>query len=237
MQSTWDASADGWDTTSHIWANETYQHSASLSNTLGKASSFTMAMPVAATISQLFLDKVNDEDKITQIGALLGTFTGVTASSILKAVGLSTLSSDHSQSSSSNQKFASSANFDNTLDETASTLVTWQSAADFNHSLDSSNAEDATLSGNNATLSGNYGIITSTTLVLPTDATLGLVTDSVNNTNYPHSGTITGNYGMTSSSAFLWNSINEDTTTWTTVTEDSTTWTKETEDTTTWTKQ
>jgi len=235
-QSTWANSTDTWTSTIYIWANQTYQDSISVGNTLSATTTNSIAMPVDATISQLFLTELHEEDRDSPVAAILSNSMGVSADCVLVLPVNADLDNTLDTTSTNNTVFPLSATLNSTLDTSSESSVKFVSAAVLNQSLSSTNAEDATLISN-AILTGNYGIIVSGNIVMPGSATLDLTTGHTHRTNYPHSISTRSIHSMSASSKFLWTDIDEETGTWTDVTEASSSWVDVTEDTSSWTKQ
>ena len=232
MQNTWADSSDDWATT-HVWANETYPQSITANSTLGTTNSNTAVISVSATITQLLLSELHEEDRVSLLSGTLGSALGVsssctlavpvsgsfnisntvTGSSVLEAVGLATLGASVGTTSSSNTIFPATATFssvlDNVDDEDKVTLI-------------------------NAALESTYGIISTSVLKAVGDASLQITTGVVNNVNYPETVTIQANVSTSSASNFLWNEETESSEAWSASTEATTTWTTQSEDDTTW---
>ncbi len=236
MQSTWASSTDTWTSTTHIWANQTFQDSVSVGNTLSAANSNTLAIPVDASISQLFLTELHEEDRDSPVAGILSNSLGVSADCILVLPVNANVSGDYSTASGSNAKFTGTATLNNTVGTNSGNAVKFMSAAVLNQSFSNVNAEDKIMLIN-AALNGNYGIIASENLIIPSTATLDLTTGHTHRTNYPYSVNTRSVHGMSASSTFLWNDIAEETGTWTDVSEASSSWTEVTENTNSWTKQ
>lgn len=234
MQNTWSDSTDSWTSTTHIWANQTYQDSASLDNTLSVTKVGNAILPSTASISQLFLTELHEEDLQSPISAILGNVVGVSAEATLVLPVDASLNTDTGFSSSNTYKAVGSVTFDNDLDVSNTALVKFVSAAVLNQALSDVNEEDAYLLSS-AILSGNYGIIVDSILVMPSSANLALSSDTVNNVNYPHEGILRPKYGLSATNRLLWVDETDSSDSWTEQTESSDTWTTITEDNTTWT--
>lgn len=236
MQNTWADSTDTWTSTIYIWANQTFQDSISVGNTLSAATATSIAMPVDATISQLFLTELHEEDRDSPVAAILGNSMGVSADCVLVLPVSADLDNTLDTTSSGTIQMSGNATLNNTLDTTVNNSVKFVSAAILNQSLSSLNEEDkVTLLS--AALSGNYGIIVSGNIVMPGSATLGLTTGHTHRTNYPYSVSTRSIHGMSASSKFLWTELSEQSDTWVDATEASSSWVDVTEDTSSWTKQ
>ena len=233
MQNTWADSSDSWSTT-HVWANETFQSAATVAGSLSTNNSVAVAMPVSANITQILLSELHDEDRVSLLNGTLASALGLTTScvlvlpvsgsmsitttgtdsSVLLATGLATLSSGHTTTSNNNTVYPATATFSSVLenvnDEDKVTLI-------------------------NTALEATYGIISVSVLKAVGNATLPISTGVVNNINYPESLTIQASVSTSSASSFLWNSETESTDAWTAITEETTDWTEQTEDDTTWT--
>ena len=232
MQNTWADSSDSWSTT-HVWANETFQSAATVAGSLSTNNSVAVAMPVSANITQILLSELHDEDRVSLLNGTLASALGLTTScvlvlpvsgsmsitttgtdsSVLLATGLATLSSGQSTSTTNNTVFPATATLssvlDNLDDEDKVTLIS-------------------------AVLESTYGIITGSVLKAVGSVTLGSTVNVINNTNYPEAATIGTDVSTSSASNFLWNTETESSDTWSTSTESTTTWTEQTEDNTTW---
>ncbi len=237
MQSTWTASTDSWTSTIHIWANQTFQDSVSVNNTLSTSSANTMAIPVDANISQLFLTELHEEDRDSPVAGILSNSLGVSAACALVLPVDIDVSGTYSSTTSNNTKFLGAAAMNSTVGTSVDNTVKFMSAAVLNQTFSSINDEDkVTLL--NAALSGNYGIIAGNNLIMPSTATLNLTSGHTHRTNYPYAISTRSIHGMTASSTFLWNDITENTETWTDITKDASSWIDVTEDTSSsWTKQ
>ena len=234
MQNTWADSSDSWTSTSYIWANQTYQSSIDLDSIISSTYTGNAVFPSTATISQLFLTELHEEDLQSPISAILGNVVGVSAEATLVLPEDASVNIGTALSSNNTNKAIGSVTFDSNLDISDSALVKFVSAAILNQSLESVNEEDAYLV-TNALLSGNYGIIVANNLVMPSSANLNLSSGAVNNTNYPHTATLRFDYSMDATNRLLWVDETDASDSWTEQAESSDTWTTITEDNTTWT--
>jgi len=254
-QSTWAASSDTWGTT-HVWANETFSHSATIAGTSGVTDNATATFPVSADITQILLSELHEEDRVTLLNGTLGSALGLTASGVLIIPASGSMSLISTTTDSATHKAVGSATLGANVSTSDSANTVYPSTATFSSVLNNVDDEDkVTLLS--VALETNYGITTGSVLKAVGLATLPTSTGVVNNINYPESVSMTTNTSSSSASNFLWNTETESSDiwlvgakasstwsentrvsdTWTTSTEATTTWTDTTEDTTEWDNQ
>ena len=150
-------------------------------------------------------------------GTLSSTMDATTSASQAFASAAS-LGMDTAIVSSSGAIFLSSADFDVTQTFTESNNVKFVSAAELTQLLlDEVNTEDLDLNDFSVTLPSNYGIIASSNVIYLSSASLAVVSNTINNVNYPEAVSLDISSSTTSTSGFLWVIVDEDdSTTWTT---------------------
>jgi len=231
---TWDTKTVTWGGDVALWASAAYPVSATFGTNGSTSVESTALFPVSANMTQVLLSELHEEDRVTLLNGTLASALGVSTSCVLvlpvsgsiqmistatdsgslQAVGLATLSSSQSTSSTNNTVFPATATFssvlDNVDDEDKVTLIS-------------------------AALESSYGIISESVLKAVGSISLDSTTGFVNNINYPETATIATDVSTSSASNFLWNTETESSDTWSISTEETTTWTTQTEDDTTWT--
>jgi len=127
-QSTWAADTNTWATDTNTWAVSTYQHTALLNANSSVSSSQTAAIPVTASMTQLNLTELNEEDAIKLASAILALSSSTTASATLTMPVVSTLA--NSQDIKNNVNFEESATISMTADTTSTNNFLWNDEAE-----------------------------------------------------------------------------------------------------------
>jgi len=78
--STWSADSSVWSGNSYIWDNSTYSATAALAANGTLATTHTLVMPVAVTMTQIIFSELNEEDTIFPRSLSMGTTFGMTGS-------------------------------------------------------------------------------------------------------------------------------------------------------------
>ena len=81
--STWSADSSVWSGNSYIWNNSTYAATATLGGNNTLATSHTLAMPVTASMTQVILSELNEEDTVFPRSLSMGTNFGMTGTGLL----------------------------------------------------------------------------------------------------------------------------------------------------------
>jgi len=76
--STWSADSSVWSGNSYIWNNSTYSATAALAANSTLATTHTLVMPVAVTMTQIIFSEVNEEDVIFPRSLSMGMSVGMT---------------------------------------------------------------------------------------------------------------------------------------------------------------
>jgi hypothetical protein len=232
MQSTWAASSETWGTT-HIWANDTYVHNATVAGMVSATDTASLTIPMSVNMTQVLLSELHEEDRVSLLAGTLGSALGFSTDCVLVMPVTATLDSTSSSSSSTALKAVGSISLGSDISASDSATVTYPATATFSSVLDNVDDEDkVTLIS--AALESTYGIITGSVLKAVGSGTLGSTVDVINNTNYPEAATIGTDVSTSSASNFLWNTETESSDTWSTSTASTTTWTEQIEDNTTW---
>ncbi len=232
MQSTWAASSETWGTT-HIWANDTYVHNATVAGTLDTTDNATLSIPVAADIMQTFFSELHEEDRVSLLDGTIAAALGVSSSCTLAVPVNSSFSMSNTATGIGGFTFVGNATLSSDMSTDTTQTAVFPATATFSSVLDNVDDEDkVTLIS--AALESTYGIITGSVLKAVGSGTLGSTVDVINNTNYPEAATIGTDVSTSSASNFLWNTETESSDTWSTSTESTTTWTEQIEDNTTW---
>jgi len=232
MQSTWAASSETWGTT-HIWANETFSHNATIAGTSGVTDNAVATFPVSADITQILLSELHEEDRVTLLNGTLGSALGFSTDCVLVLPVSGTLSTTGTVTDSATHKAVGSVTLGSNVSASDSANTVYPATATLSSVLDNVDDEDK-ITILSVILESNYGIISASVLKAIGVATLDNNTGIINNVNYPESADINTNVSTSSASNFLWNTETESSDTWTTSTEALTTWTDITEDNTEW---
>ena len=78
--STWSADSSVWSGNSYIWDNSTYSATATIAVNSTLATTHTLVMPVAVTMTQIIFSEVNEEDVIFPRSLSMGMTAGMTGS-------------------------------------------------------------------------------------------------------------------------------------------------------------
>ena len=127
-QSTWAADTNTWATDTNTWAVSTYQHTALLNANSSVSSSQTAAIPVTASMTQLNLTELNEEDAVKLASAILALSSNTTASATVSMPVISTLA--NSQNIKNNTNFEESVTISLTADTTSTNNFLWNDEAE-----------------------------------------------------------------------------------------------------------
>jgi len=232
MQSTWAASSETWGTT-HIWANDTYVHNATVAGTVSATDTASLIIPMSVNMTQVLLSELHEEDRVSLLDGTIAAALGVSSSCTLAVPVNSSFSMSNTAAGIGDFTFVGNATLSSDMSTDTTQTAVFPATATFSSVLDNVDDEDkVTLIS--AALESTYGIITGSVLKAVGSGTLGSTVDVINNTNYPEAATIGTDVSTSSASNFLWNTETESSDTWSTSTESTTTWTEQIEDNTTW---
>lgn len=230
----WADATETWDTITSNWSTGTHIGDATMGSTLDATHSTSVAIPVTATTAQVFVSYTNTEDRVSQFSVILNNHQNLEAEVNIVAPLIANYDGSYTYNTTGNLTIPSSATLDNTNTITATKDLFIPGVATFNNDLGESNLGGFSFVANSDNLAGTYGIILNNNLVMPSSADLGLISSTVNNVNYTETAALTQPLSMTSASRFLWNKLDDESTSWSDVSDSSDTWTDVTTTTTNW---
>lgn len=230
----WADATETWDTITSNWSTGTHIGEATLDSSLAATDTATVAMPVTATTAQVFLSYTNTEDRVSQFSVILNNHQNLQAEANIVAPLIANYDGSYTYNTTGNLTIPNSITLDNTNTITATKGLFIPGVATFNNNLSESNLGGFSFVANSDNLAGNYGIILGNNLVMPSSANIDLLSNTINNVNYTETASLTQPLSITSSSRFLWNKEDEDSTSWTDLSDSTDTWTDVTSTTTNW---
>ena len=230
----WADSTETWDTITSNWSTGTHIGEATIGSSLDATDTASVAMPVTATTAQVFLSYTNTEDRVSQFSVILNNHQNLQAEANVVIPLVANYDGSYTYSNTGNINIPLSVSLDATNTTEATKGLFIPGDATFNNSLGESYLGGFAFAANTQNLAGNYGIILDNTLVMPSSADLDFTSGTVNNVNYTETTALTQPLSMTSSSRFLWNKEDEDSTSWTDLSDSTDTWTDVTSTTTNW---